>query len=80
VKGWVIPPKGNSAFVACMEKVLDIYKKPYDPDNPVICMDESPKQLIGETRRPIPMVRTGRSQTHLGQIRIWLCTKAWQLA
>jgi len=38
-----------------MERVLDIYKKPYDPDNPVICMDESPKQLIGETRLPIPM-------------------------
>jgi transposase len=38
-----------------MENVLDIYKKPYDPLHPVICMDESPKQLIGETRKPIPM-------------------------
>jgi len=38
-----------------MEKVLDVYKRPYDPMNPVVCMDESPKQLIGETRVPVPM-------------------------
>jgi len=38
-----------------MEKVLDVYKRPYDPMRPVVCMDESPKQLIGETRVPIPM-------------------------
>jgi len=38
-----------------MEKVLDVYKRPYNPMRPVICMDESPKQLIGETRVPIPM-------------------------
>jgi len=33
---------------------LDIYKRPYDPLRPVVCMDESPKQLIAETRVPIP--------------------------
>jgi hypothetical protein len=38
-----------------MEKVLDVYRRPYDPMRPVVCMDESPKQLIGETRVPIPM-------------------------
>jgi len=37
-----------------MERVLDVYKRPFDPSNPVICMDESPKQLIAETRVPIP--------------------------
>ena len=37
-----------------MEKVLDVYKRAYDQLHPVVCMDESPKQLIGETRRPIP--------------------------
>lgn len=37
-----------------MEQVLDVYKRPYDPKNPVVCMDESPKQLIGETRLPLP--------------------------
>lgn len=43
----------SSDFVAHMEMVLDIYKMPYDPDVPVVCMDESPKQLIKETRLPI---------------------------
>ncbi len=37
-----------------MEMVLDIYKKPYSEAFPVVCMDESPEQLIKETRLPIP--------------------------
>ena len=37
-----------------MELVLDIYKRPQDPRHPVVCMDESPRQLISETRTPIP--------------------------
>jgi len=44
-----------------MEKVLDVYKRPYDSLNPVICMDESPKQLIKETRVNIP-IRPGREK------------------
>jgi transposase len=50
----VIPPEGSGSFVANMEMVLDVYKRPFDPRFPVVCMDESPKQLIGETRIPIP--------------------------
>ena len=50
VKSWVIPPKQNADFVANMENVLDVYKRPYSKDFPVVCMDESPKQLIAETR------------------------------
>ena len=42
----MIPPEGNGEFVARMERVLDIYKLPYDENCPVVCMDESPKQLI----------------------------------
>lgn len=42
----MIPPEQNSAFVAQMEQVLDVYKLPYDAQYPVVCMDESPKQLI----------------------------------
>ena len=38
-----------------MEQVLDVYKRPYNDRFPVICMDESPKQLIKETRTPVPM-------------------------
>ena len=37
-----------------MEDVLEIYHMPYDPDYPVVCMDESCKQMIGEVREPIP--------------------------
>lgn len=35
-----------------MEQVLDVYKRPYDPGNPVVCIDEMPKQLIQEARVP----------------------------
>jgi len=41
--------------VAAMEQVLDIYKMPYNKNFPVVCMDESPKQLIKETRIPLAM-------------------------
>ena len=37
-----------------MEDVLDVYTLPYDPRSPIICMDESSKQLVGETRQPLP--------------------------
>ena len=50
----MIPPEHNSSFVAHMERVLDVYKRPFDPMRPVVCMDESPKQLIAEGRVPIP--------------------------
>jgi len=36
-----------------MEVVLDVYKRPYDENNPLVCMDETPKQLIGEMKTPI---------------------------
>ena len=55
VLGWVIPPEQNSQFVANMEQVLDTYKRLYDKEFPVVCMDESPKQLIKETRTAIKM-------------------------
>jgi len=49
----VIPPQENGEFVARMERVLDVYKRPYDPLHPVLCMDESPRQLLRETRLPL---------------------------
>src|ERR1700736_3519942 len=52
---WVIPPKANSAFVAAMEDVLAVYTRPRDPDYPLVCLDETSKQLLAETRVPIPM-------------------------
>jgi len=53
----VIPPDADGEFVAHMEEVLETYEKAYDPDCPVICMDEQPVQLIGETRVPIPATK-----------------------
>lgn len=59
----MIPPDGNAEFVAAMEQVLDVYQRPYDVRVPVICMDETPRQLIRETRTPIP-ARPGQPQRH----------------
>ena len=50
----MIPPEQNAEFVARMEDVLEVYRRPYDPQRPVVCLDEQPTQLVGETRRPIP--------------------------
>lgn len=50
---WCIP-KVDAAYVAAMEDVLDLYADKPDPDRPVISFDESPVQLIGEVRAPIP--------------------------
>jgi transposase len=50
---WCIP-QIDGAYVARMEDVLDLYAEEPDPLHPVVCFDESPTQLIGETREPIP--------------------------
>jgi transposase len=50
---WCIP-QVDGEYVARMEDVLDLYAEPPDPNRPVVCFDESPVQLIGETRQPIP--------------------------
>jgi hypothetical protein len=46
-----------------MEEVLDVYTRSYDPQLPVVCMDETPRQLIKETRTPISCT-TGRLERH----------------
>jgi len=46
-----------------MEDVLSVYKRPYDPKRPVVCMDEMPRQLIGEVREPLPM-ESGKPKRH----------------
>ena len=51
---WVIPPDQNADFVAAMEDVLEVYQRPRDPLRPLVCLDEQSKQLIKETRKPIP--------------------------
>ena len=52
-KMWCIP-EVNGTYVARMEDVLDLYAEEADPRRPVVCFDESPTQLIGEVREPIP--------------------------
>ena len=50
---WCIAPEANAEFVCAMENVLEVYKRPYDPQRPVVCLDEKSKQLVGEVCRPI---------------------------
>jgi transposase len=50
---WCIP-EVDGTYVARMEDVLDLYAETPDPERPVVCFDESPTQLIGEVREPIP--------------------------
>ncbi|MEZ4705699.1 MAG: IS630 family transposase [Caldilineaceae bacterium] len=54
-KQWVIPPQGNAEFVCAMEDILELYQQPRDPLRPLVCLDEGTKQLISETRTPLPM-------------------------
>ena len=51
---WCIPAESNAHFVCQMESVLEVYKRPYDPLYPVVCMDETSVQCIKEVRSPIP--------------------------
>lgn len=48
-------PAANAEFVAQMEDVLEVYKQPYDPLYPQVCFDECSKQLVSETRQPLPL-------------------------
>jgi hypothetical protein len=51
---WVIPPEANATLVAAMEDVLEVHQRPHDPEKPLVCLDETSKQLIIETRKPTP--------------------------
>jgi len=57
IEYWVIPPDANGEFVAHMEEVLETDEKACDSECPVVCMDEQPVQLIGETCVPIPATK-----------------------
>jgi len=61
-KQWCIP-KPSAEYVERMEDVLETYRKPYDPLRPVVCMDETNRQLIGEVALPIPMA-SGQPQKY----------------
>ena len=50
----MIPPEHDGEYVARMEDILEVYRRPHDVTAPVVCMDEMPVQLTKETRQPIP--------------------------
>lgn len=49
-----MPPEHDAEFVCGMEDVLEVYHRPYDPKRPLVTLDETSKQLIGETVDPVP--------------------------
>jgi hypothetical protein len=57
IEYWVIPPDQDAEFAACMEEVLETYEKAYDPQQPVLCMDEQPVQLLKQTQAPLPATK-----------------------
>ena len=59
----MIPPEANAGFVAAMEDVLETYQRPRDGDRPLVCLDETSKQLVAETRAPIPAKPGNRPAT-----------------
>jgi len=70
---WCIPPQQDAAFVAHMEQVLEVYKRPYDAKHPVVCMDEQPKQLIAETRKPVPAAPGHPARVDYEYVREGVC-------
>jgi hypothetical protein len=74
---WCIPPQQDAAFVAQMEQVLEVYKRPYDPRRPVVGMDEQSKQLISEVIQPVPPApgrdeRVDYEYVREGQCTVWM--------
>ena len=71
---WCIPSKEDADFVACMEDVLDVYELPYNPERPVVCMDEKPYQLLGDARKPLPMRPGDNQKTDSEYVRNGTCS------
>jgi DDE superfamily endonuclease len=78
---WCIPPREDAAFVCQMEQVLEVYERPYNPQFPVVNMDEQHKQLIRETEQPIPAApgcpaRIDYEYVREGACVIWMFVEA----
>jgi hypothetical protein len=58
-----MPPKANADFVCAMEDTLEVYHRPYSPLHPLVCIDESSKQQVKETRDPLPL-KPGKPQCY----------------
>src|ERR1700691_3755533 len=83
---WCIP-RVDGEYVARMEDVLDLYAEAPDPKRPVVCFDESPVQLIGEVRQPIPaepgqLERCDYEYRRNGTVNLFVCIdvhRPWRL-
>ena len=53
-RSWCIPPDQSADFVCAMEDVLEVYQRPYERNEALVCMDETSKQQVKETRAPRP--------------------------
>ena len=76
----MIAPAANAEFVAAMEAVLDVCQRPYDESFPVVCMDATPRQLIGEVRSPMPAspgrpAREDYEYRRLGSCQVFMATE-----
>ena len=71
---WCIAPEQDAAFVCPMEQVLEVYKRPYDPKRPVVCMDEQPKQLISEVSAALPAAPGQPARMDYEYVREGVCT------
>ena len=63
VEQWCLAPTADPDFVWHMEDVLDVYHRPFDPLRPVVCLDETSRQLLGEVRPPLSAA-PGRPAQH----------------
>ena len=80
---WWIPERPSAEFVYHMEDVLEVDHRPYDPKRPVVCLDETLKQLIGETREPLPprpgsVERVDHVYTRNGVASLFSPASPWQ--
>lgn len=76
---WVIP-KLDGEFISRMEEILDLYAKPRNPQEPVICFDEKSKQLLEDTRVPLPQqlgkpLKRDYAYKRNGTCNIFLCVE-----
>jgi hypothetical protein len=67
-----------------MEDVLEVYHRPFDPWRPVVCLDEASKQLVGETRTPVPATpgqpaRFDYEYVRNGTANLFLVTAPWRV-
>lgn len=56
VEQWCLAPTADPEFVWRMENVLEVYRRPVDPLRPVVCVDETSRQFLGDVRAPLPAV------------------------